>query len=203
MNILRTQRIEIQHASIQLLCLESQKSNIRNAISRQENSSLVAHVFPELTGDSATLVYDEFGKPWPGNLDGFVSISHSAHWFAVSYSKSHVQGIDIETVRPQLEAISKRFLHPEEIIWLNSQRERQKALQVFWGAKEAMYKAFGRKKLHFHSNIRVSEFDTKQPSDFKGWVDSPDGILNFELTWQMPDEETFLVAVCGNSANPI
>lgn len=203
MNILRIQHIEIQHASIQLLSLESRKSNARNADSRQNNLKLVEQAFPELCGDAATLSYDENGKPWPGNLDGFVSISHSANWFAVSYSKSHVQGIDVETVRPQLEIIAKRFLHPQEIQWLDTQAERQKALQIFWGAKESMYKAYGRKRLQFDSDIHVSEFDTTQPSNFKGWIDSPDGILDFELCWQMPDEKTFLVAVCGNSANPI
>lgn len=203
MNILRTQHVIIQHASVYLLRLESVKSNVRDKDSRQNNLAFVEQVFPELCGHSATLVYDEFGKPWPGNVSGFVSISHSSTWFAVSYSKSHVQGIDIETIRPQLETISKRYLHPEEIEWLNRQTERQTALQVFWGAKEAMYKAFGRKKLQFNRDIRVSEFDTKQPSEFKGWIDSPDGILNFELCWQMPDEETFFVAVCGNSSNPI
>jgi phosphopantetheine--protein transferase-like protein len=203
MNILLTQRIEIEYASLILLKLESKKSNSRNADSRQENSSLVELAFPELCGNEATLVYDEFGKPWPGNVRGFVSISHSKNWFAVSYSESHIQGIDIESIRPKLEVISPRFLHPDELSWLASQDQRQKALQIFWGAKEAMYKAYGKKRLQFNRDIRVSEFDPQHPSKFKGWVDSPDGILNFELCWQMPEEDTFLVLVCGNTSNPI
>jgi phosphopantetheine--protein transferase-like protein len=195
--------IEMRYGTVRFIQQQKENTTVRNSDSRKENLTLIEALFPELTGGFDALVYDEFGKPWPGNIGGFISISHSANWFAISYSPSHVQGIDIEQIRPQLSIIEKRFLHPAESEWLQEQSNKQAALQIFWGAKEAMYKAFGRKRLHFNRDIRVSEFNHEKPSEFSGYVDSPEGILKFDLQWLKPDENSYLVFITNNTSNPI
>jgi phosphopantetheine--protein transferase-like protein len=209
-NILRVQlgtfevySVESLHAVVRFMIQQVGSTTVRNKDSQQSNLNLVELLFPELAGTSDALVYDEYGKPWPGNIHGFVSVSHSSKWFAVSFSHSHVQGIDIEQIRPQLQVIEKRFLHADEIEWLQDQVDKQNALQVLWGAKEAMYKAFGRKKLQFNRDIRVSEFDSAKPCTFKGTVMTADVTLQFDLYWLKPDDESYLVFITNSTSNPI
>jgi phosphopantetheine--protein transferase-like protein len=200
---LEVHSLDLGHGKLRFVKQQKEHTTIRNSASQKDNLVLIEKIFPELKGHADALVYDEFGKPWPGNRAGFVSISHSARWFAVSFSDSHVQGIDIEQLRPKLATIEKRFLHPSESEWLSIQPDKQTALQIFWGAKEAMYKAFGRKKLQFNRDIRVSEFNYRKPSVFAGYVDSPEGVLHFEIAWLKPDDESYLVIITNNSSNPI
>ncbi len=139
--------------------------------------------------------YDQFGKPWPSEKEGYVSISHSKNWLFLSYSTVHLQGIDIEQRRIQLLKIAPRILHPDELEFLNSLTDQQSALQVFWGAKEALYKAYGRKALEFKTNLRIHAFNELEPGTFEGSIILPEGIKTFILEWLKPDEDSWLVFV--------
>lgn len=161
----------------------------------KSSRELSAHYFKRLDDFGFEVHYDSHGKPWPKDLPGHVSISHSKTWLFLSFSETCPQGIDVEETRPQLDKIASRILHPEEIAWLNGVKERQAALQLFWGAKEALYKAYGRKKLDFRTELRIEPFDPKNPSTFEGRVLHDDSVWAYRLEWLQPDENTWLVFV--------
>ena len=139
--------------------------------------------------------YDEFGKPWPDEKSGFVSISHSKKWLFLSFSSVHLQGLDIEHKRLQLKKIAPRILNTQELQSLSQSVDNQSALQIFWGAKESLYKAYGRKSLEFKNNLIIHHFDSETPGTFEGSILLPEGRRTFLLEWFMPDEDSWLVFV--------
>lgn len=106
------------------------------------------------------VVYDGFGKPWIKPQKAFLSISHSNEFLAFILSTSHACGIDIERLRPTLEKIVPRLLHPSEQELLRQVSDPQMALQYLWGAKEAVYKSWGKRGLQFNTDMIVEPFTT-------------------------------------------
>ena len=155
---------------------------------------MVLQVFQEHLGEDFQLKTDEFGKPWPLHGKGNISISHSAHHIAISYHPVTSQGIDIETHRPQLQKVAQRILHPSELAKLSAVDNSQFQLQVFWGAKEAMYKAYGKKQLIFSTQLIVDTLPN-ETGFFNGRILLPTQIWKIELQLIQPDSETFLVFV--------
>lgn len=63
-------------------------------------------------------------------------------------------GVDIESVRPQIEKIKSKFCRPEELEFCKTPIE----MLLIWSAKEAMYKAYGRKAIDFREQMLVHRF---------------------------------------------
>lgn len=106
------------------------------------------------------LRYDNCGKPWLPNPDQGFSLSHSKDFLAIILSENHAPGIDIESRRPTLEKIVPRLLHHSERAFLENCSDRQMALQFIWGAKEAVYKSWGKRGLNFSSDMVLEPFQT-------------------------------------------
>lgn len=100
---------------------------------------------------------DEFGKPYLENSFYEISISHSRELVTVFAAPSPV-GIDIQKLVSKIESISHKFLREEELQSIN-ESARLEHLHVYWGAKEALYKAYGRRQLDFKQNILIEPFD--------------------------------------------
>jgi len=99
---------------------------------------------------------DEYGKPYLTDSNFNISISHS--WNIVSIMAAPYDiGVDIQREVGKIARIEKKFIRPVE---KESLREGTKIphLHIYWGAKEALYKAYGRKKLGFVRHIHVDPF---------------------------------------------
>lgn len=100
---------------------------------------------------------DEFGKPHLCNSGLFISLSHSSDLVAVIVS-SVACGIDIQHFTPKIEIIADKFMSVADKNAMNEHNKRT-LLTVFWGAKESLYKAYGKKELDFREDIRIQTFD--------------------------------------------
>lgn len=98
---------------------------------------------------------DEFGKPHLVNLPWFISLSHTAGWAAAVLHRSRPVGIDIEPIRDQFQRVVPRVLSNEEIAHANGDSAR---LAVYWCAKEALYKLYGKRNLTFREHLHVEPF---------------------------------------------
>jgi phosphopantetheinyl transferase len=104
------------------------------------------------------LKYDQNGKPHL--KDGMhISISHSFHFTAVIVSNRKV-GVDVEKQRDKIKYIAPKFTPIEEYESLG-QKDLIKKLTIVWGAKESIYKLFGKQGLLFLHDIYVHDFDFK------------------------------------------
>ena len=120
---------------------------------------------------------DEYGKPYLENSPYFISISHSADYTAVIAS-SKLVGIDIQVITSKIERIISRFAKESEYAQYNSLLH----YHVIWGAKEAMYKAYGKKSLDFKKNMHVESFDYKAEGFFfRGYVEKGEIFQNYTL----------------------
>lgn len=186
--------LRIQRDNILLTGIDvSEESNLIKGEEYSRNKS--SEQFKNNPDYGFRVIYDEYGKPWPEDKSGFVSISHTNKWLFISYSSNINHGIDIEHERVQLSRIAPRILDASEMSLLSQSKHLQNALQIFWGAKEALYKAHGRRKLDFKENIRVERFDSEVPCAFKGHLMLSNKTISFELEWLKPDDNSWLVFI--------
>ncbi len=117
----------------------------------------VRHLLKEIGYTDNDLVYDEYGKPHlrDGN---FISITHSFIFSAIIISTEQPVGIDIEMQRDKIVKIAHKFTPIEEYKSIANHDALVSKLTIVWGAKESLYKIYGKKKLLFLDNIYIEDF---------------------------------------------
>ena len=105
----------------------------------------------------AGLWKDPHGKPHLRGLTGHISLSHTPGWATAVWHQTRPVGIDVEPVRDQFTRVVPRVLSPAEIADANGQPDR---LAVYWCAKEALYKRYGKRHLTLRHHLFVDPFPT-------------------------------------------
>jgi phosphopantetheinyl transferase len=103
----------------------------------------------------AGLHKDLFGKPHLVGLPWSISLSHTGGWAAAVLHRSRPVGIDIEPIRDQFQRVVPRVLSIDEITHANGDAGR---LAVYWCAKEALYKLYGKRNLTFRDHLYIEPF---------------------------------------------
>jgi len=132
--------------------LQSMKSELH-----QKGFLSIRHLLKEVGLTDADLIYDEFGKPHLAN-ERFISITHSFNFTAIIYSTEKEVGIDIEKQRDKILKIAHKFTPFEEYKTIANHDALIRKLTIVWGAKESLYKIYGKKKLLFLHHIYVADF---------------------------------------------
>ena len=174
------------------MCLEDLKANANTSQSKQVEKEAMDLLIRETMGSGFKIERDEFGKPWPLERNGFISISHSSNWVAFCFHPNQPMGIDVETTRLQLSKVAHRILHQSELSILEKSKNKQRALQLFWGGKEALYKAYGKKNLEFSTQLVLSGIEDESDI-FQGEIILPDAKWKCELSLIKPDENSYLI----------
>lgn len=100
-------------------------------------------------------VKDEYGKPHLPDSSYHISISHSRDRVAVLASPYNI-GIDIQEIVDKMHRISVKFVSDIELAYTGKNIDM---LHVLWGAKESMYKAWGKKGIDFKDDMKVDAFE--------------------------------------------
>lgn len=103
--------------------------------------------------DSSSIVKDSFGKPSLKDSQINISLSHTSGYVAVFIAKKSV-GIDIQTVVEKIHRIGHKYLNLEELHSI-APHQMSDILHLQWGAKEALYKSYGRKQLNYRDDIKI------------------------------------------------
>jgi len=124
------------------------------------------------------IIYNDLGKP---NLDNGwnISISHSNDFVAIILNKNHACGIDIEKVTPKIERIKHKFLNSSDLKTIISLEH----LILYWGAKEALYKYYGKKEVLFIENLFINNFNGSTDI-FNGEIKMPDFQKKIPMSWK-------------------
>jgi 4'-phosphopantetheinyl transferase len=154
--------------------IEESIDELKNGISLTETSAMrlgsmkselhqkgflsIRHLLKEVGLTDADLHYDEFGKP---HLDAgrYISISHSFSFTAIIFSYENSVGIDIEKQREKILKIAHKFTPIEEYKTIANVDALISKLTIVWGAKESLYKIYGKKKLLFLHHIYIDDFN--------------------------------------------
>ena len=119
----------------------------------------------------ADVFYDEFGKPYLKD-NNYLSISHSFTFTAIIISKKNPVGIDVEKQRDKIVKIAHKFTPIEEYKTIANHEALVSKLTIVWGAKESLYKIYGKKKLQFLHHIYIDDFS---------FIDTQTtGVINYE-----------------------
>jgi len=143
-NVLLTDKNQIR--------LDGMKSDLH-----QRGFLSVRHLLKEAGYTDDDLVYDTFGKP--RLKDGkYISITHSFTFSGIIISDNLHVGIDIEMQRDKILKIAHKFTHVKAYETIENHNDLIKKLTIVWGAKESLYKIYGKKKLRFLENIFIQDF---------------------------------------------
>jgi 4'-phosphopantetheinyl transferase len=164
---------------------------------RREEWLAARQLVHQMSGRAERAVFwkDEYGKPHIKDSSYEISISHS-HGVAAAIAAPRAVGIDIQKIVPKLERLSPKYMRPVEIESLAAGKDRLAQLHVFWGAKEALYKAYGRRALDFREHIHVTPFRYQQEGGVvSGYVEKGDLQLRFQLQYQYREAHMLVYAV--------
>lgn len=141
--------------------------------SRKRLEWLAARALIKVLAERAGLVFmgtakDEFGKPGlTGHPKVFISLSHSFPYVAAQISATQSVGIDVEQPRPKLLTIAPRILAENELT--NAGHDVVKHC-LYWCAKEALYKIYGKGGLHFRHQLNLEPFTRELSGTLSGII---------------------------------
>lgn len=104
------------------------------------------------------VIKDNYGKPYLEQSKWHVSMSHSNRLAAVIASPLLV-GVDIQKIVPRITHIAHRWLHQSELDLIHNSDNPIEVAHVLWGAKESLFKAYGKGQLDFTRDLRVEPFE--------------------------------------------
>jgi phosphopantetheinyl transferase len=116
-------------------------------------------------------IKDEFGKPFLKNLPHHISLSHSFPYVAAQIDLHHEIGIDVEQPKSKLLTIAHRILAPAELTDAGTNVVKH---CIYWCAKEAMYKVYGKKGLFFSDQLHIEPFTLENTGEIYGKINAID-----------------------------
>lgn len=153
---------EIQSETSQSYAENSPKSNAREL----ENNA-VQQILLELH-PNCELIKDEFGKPHLQPAECQINYSHSQKFLFWGTHSVYRIGVDVETIRPQLLKIKHKFCRPDEFEFIPNLEEISYLLAI-WSAKEAIYKAYGKKEVDFREHMQILPFVLEKQGTFEAY----------------------------------
>ena len=120
---------------------------------------LAKHLLAQFGENYRGLTKNEFGKPFYLNSTTQLSLSHSYPYVAAIADTSQSVGIDVEQIKAKLLKIAPRVLNPAEFQHAGNDLRKH---CIYWCAKEAMLKVYGKKDLVFAQHLLVSPFQIEQ-----------------------------------------
>lgn len=115
---------------------------------------------------------DEFGKPFLKESTHHISLSHSYPYVAAQIHPGRSVGIDIEQPKQKLLKIAPRILDATELEDAGTNIVKH---CIYWCAKEALYKVYGKRGLLFTNHLHVKPFELRGTGELQGWIDANEG----------------------------
>ena len=148
---------------IELTELSKKRVETMKSVLQQQGFMSIRQLLKQVGYVDADVFYDEFGKPHLKDKN-YLSITHSFTFTAIIISEKNPVGIDIEKQRDKIVKIAHKFTPIEEYNTIANHEALVSKLTIVWGAKESLYKIYGKKKLRFLHHIYIEDFsfiDTK------------------------------------------
>jgi phosphopantetheinyl transferase len=124
------------------------------------------------------VVKDHFGKPYLIGTNHHISLSHSGDYTAAVVSKKST-GVDIQYYTEKIIKIKHKFLSFKEMNHYEIDRDLNKLL-IYWGAKESLFKAYGKGSVDFKKDLYVHPFELTD-KELKAEVYKDDTTYHFTL----------------------
>ena len=131
---------------------------------------LLQYLFPHFPY-SEILIADTH-KPYLPNEQYHFSISHCGNYAAAIVSSTHRVGIDIEIPTEKVTRIAHKFIHENEMQWMeqsiiNYQLSIVNLQTILWSSKEAIFKWYSFGGIDFKENMQLNGIIQKQNYSLK------------------------------------
>jgi len=151
---------------------------------------LAGRALVKTLAEKAGVVYsgirkDEQGKPYLKDQTHEISLSHSSPYVAAQIHRSSAVGIDIEQPKEKLIRVAPRVLSAGEETDAGTDIVKH---CVYWCAKEAMYKLYGKRGLHFNTQLNLDPFEMKKSGDLKGYIRANGAPIIVSLGYVVKDD---------------
>lgn len=179
------------------LTIHPTEENILNTLSNKKllewlSSRYVLHLMSgrKVRGE---FTKDIHGKPHLKDSTFAISISHSSDIVAVAASEQTI-GVDIQHYVTKIHRIAHKFVNDGEMDNVPKDKTLE-GLHVIWGAKESLYKAYGKRSLDFKKHIQISDLDlSSDAGKFSGRVSKEDYQKEFEMHFKLFEKFTLVYA---------
>ena len=141
--------------------------------------------------ENVFVVKDTFGKPYIENSSRHISISHT-HGYAAAMISDKCCGIDVHKLETRIEKIAPKFISEEEWLSIDDNSDRLNKIHLYWSAKEAMYKFYGKKQLGFRNHMKVLPFLLQEKGILHGIISK--GSYKMDLQIEYLFEHDYLLA---------
>ncbi|MFA6922697.1 MAG: 4'-phosphopantetheinyl transferase superfamily protein [Bacteroidales bacterium] len=146
--------------------------------------AIIKELLPE---ENIEIIYAPNDKPFTKNKKYNISISHSHKKAAVIISKNNHVGIDIEKMQHKIEKLKEKFLCEEELKNIGNKNISEK-LYVCWGAKESLFKLYGKGNIIFAENFFVETFEYKSKGEITGYIKLNNLKNKYKIFYEAVDE---------------
>ena len=168
--------------------MESCPDEIQSPLKRLE--WLAARALMRMMLEGIGLVYsglqkNEFGKPFLKGHSLHISLSHSYPHVLAQIDKHQEVGVDLEQPKEKLRTIAHRVFSKEEV---NDAADDIVKLCIYWCAKEALYKIYGKRNLLFTDHLRVMPFTLAQSGSLLGKIRLPENEMINHLRYIVKEE---------------
>ncbi|MDZ4715215.1 MAG: 4'-phosphopantetheinyl transferase superfamily protein [Cytophagales bacterium] len=185
---------------LSFLSFESCPENVVHAHKRLEwlaGRALIRSLVEAMNLSYDGIRKDEFGKPFLKSLPHFISLSHSYPYVAAQIDRSQSVGIDVEQPKEKLRQVGPRVLAAEELADAGNRLDK---LCIYWCAKEALYKIYGRKNLLFSDHLRILPFQLSETGLLNGKIVFPEHKNAIGLRYRVTTE--YVLVYTDNHALP-
>jgi len=186
--------VPLQEDSESLLARLSFKDKYLPSIERMTESRKrewlsIRVLLKELLGEEKEILYNSLGKPYLSDNSFHISISHTKGYAALILNKESEVAIDIETIKPRVENIWKRFVNEEEEKFL-SQSNLIIHLLLMWSAKESIFKWLGLENVDFKTHLHIQSFEPilGEWSDFDAYETRTENHNCFKIKYYVHDD---------------
>lgn len=181
---------------------ENEEAEFKKFSLKKRQSEYIATrlLLEQLLGEKTEIPYQKSGRPLIKNAILNISISHSADLVVVFISHKLV-GIDVEKVNRNIEPVAKRFLHKNELAWIEKSENTKVLMILYWGAKEAIFKCSNHAGVQFNTQIFIPPFEFGKTNFFKGILTTENREENYNL-WYFYFQNNIIV-YCVDEQNNI
>jgi 4'-phosphopantetheinyl transferase len=153
--------------SEQLVLSKEENDEVGSLSTRKKTEWLASRfLLHTLIGDEDRyhLIKDIHGKPKLNETKLEISLSHS-HDYVAAITSNCPCGIDIQYFVEKIDRISKKFVNQAEWAFIKIDQLLQ-YLHLIWSAKEAIYKAYGKKGTRLVEEIEIYPFEFENGNNF-------------------------------------
>ncbi len=139
-------------------------------------------------------VKDKKGKSSLAGQPLELSISHCNRYTSVIKSSLNV-GIDIQQPTTKLSKIASKYIDDQTLKWLQLSEHFDDYLHLYWGIKEALFKAYGAGQLNFIDHLHIDAFDYRPKGKTTAQITKANRSMDYDVFFEQKEDYYLCIVI--------